>query len=126
LDQRPAITEAQRPRLDDMWYAQVSLWVQEDILKALHQLNEKRAQSLPQGEEPWVGNMPFKHLLSFNIGGYVPPATGAGGGGGYSSSSAGPEAVGGPPPMDPNAAISKRGSTETVDVVRFTLEMIIE
>jgi hypothetical protein len=130
LDQRPAITESsQRPMVEDMWYAQVSLWIQEDILGAFARLNEQRAKELPADAEKWVGNMPFKHLLAFTVGGYVPaPASKEGvpnfGGGPVAGS--GGDMIGGPPPMSADAVISKHGCSDTVDVIQFTVEMIVE
>ncbi|HPU31990.1 MAG TPA: hypothetical protein PK184_04780 [Phycisphaerae bacterium] len=124
LDQRPAITEVPRPTLEDMWYAQMSLWVQQDILGALHRVNEKRAAELAE-KDRWVGNMPFKRLLAFIVGGYVPkveptmPGRGA-------PSNPNQDAFSGPPPMDSSVVMSKHGTTDTVDVVQFTIEMIVE
>jgi hypothetical protein len=126
LDQRPAITGqgSERPRLDDMWYAQMALWVQEDVLGALADLNQQVAAQLPQDQQ-WVGNMPFKRLLSFRVGGYVPSATPQAGGGTMPSLGGGPAASGGPP-MDANAVMTKHGSNEAVDVIQFSIEMIVE
>lgn len=127
LDQRPAITDpsVQRPQLDEMWYAQMSLWIQQDILGALHRLNEKRAGELSD-EKAWVGNLPFKRLIAFTVGGYVPPATAAATGAGRGGSGTTTDGLGGSPPMDGSAVLTRRGSTPTVDIVQFTIEMIVE
>ena len=47
------------PSPRDMWYAQVSLWVQEDLVKAIAQLNDDAAEQ--QGEkETGVLSMPLE------------------------------------------------------------------
>jgi hypothetical protein len=126
LDPRPRITDpqVQKPQLEDMWYAQVSLWIQEDVLGALAGVNEERAKKLPP-QEQWVGNMPFKRLVSFAVGGYVPEPTQSTGGPWGGGSGGGPsgDIVGGMPPME---AVSKRGCKGAVDVIQFSIRMVVE
>ncbi|MEP0843310.1 MAG: hypothetical protein HRF43_11460, partial [Phycisphaerae bacterium] len=128
LDQRPAITspEVSLPLLDDMWYAQFSLWVQEDILGAMAALNKKAAEALAP-EDRWVGNMPFKHLKSFYIGGFVPPAAPAGGVAMPSlMAQVGGTELGGPPPMSATEVMTKHGCTPDVDRIQFTMDVVID
>lgn len=130
LDQRPAVgPEVARPLLDDMWYAQFSLWVQEDILTALGRLNQEAAQKLAPADQ-WVGNMPFKQLRSLHIGGFVPPAAGAGDAGtrgGPAPAGANQSGeIGGPPPMNAAVVVTKHGSTDTVDRIHVALDIVID
>ncbi|MBN2561248.1 MAG: hypothetical protein JXQ75_09995 [Phycisphaerae bacterium] len=58
------------PTSVEIWQAQMSLWIQQDIATALARCNEQRAEQLRQrGEdEPfWVGQMPVKRLVKLCI-----------------------------------------------------------
>lgn len=57
----------------DMWFAQVSLWVQEDMIRAIAEVNEAAAQELKEGEGN-VTNMPVKHLEVVRVKGYMTSA----------------------------------------------------
>lgn len=126
FDPRPAIlgADVQQPKLNEMWYAQKALWIQEDIVGALARLNAARAEQLPE-KDRWVGNMPVKHLISINIGGYVPEGAAAGGPG-ASAAAAIAGMSGGPPPMDAQSVMTKRGTRTPVDVIQFTMELVVE
>lgn len=121
------------PSVDDLWYAQVALWMQEDVFRALGALNEETAAKLPE-EARWVAYLPVKRLIKFTMGNYIPKgAEGEGGGGGGF--------LGGRPGMPgggmgssgtelltagSTAVFTKRASSDTVDVVRFRLEMVVD
>jgi hypothetical protein len=54
----------------EIWQAQMSLWIQQDIAAALAWCNEKRVEELREQkvEEPfWVAQMPVKHLRELSI-----------------------------------------------------------
>lgn len=135
LDPRPEITDpqVQRPKLEDMWYAQASLWLQEDVIGGLAELNESVAKTLPD-QKRWVGYLPVKHLKSLRVGGYVPPALGASNadaGGSFAAPAprGGPAPSGGDglaAPMSASAVMTKRGSTDAMDVLQFTMELVVE
>ena len=56
------------PEPYDVWWAQVGLWVQEDIIRAIATLNREAAEALRQrGEAPWVGNLPIKEIISVRL-----------------------------------------------------------
>jgi len=129
FDQRPSVENVEKPTVEDMWYAQVSLWVQQDIVKALAELNNRVAADITAkgGEAPYVGNLPVKHLQRFVVTGYLPPAA------------AGGAAAGAPPPgprggpggaggggMGPGEAFANTASADTIDVVHFTVELVVE
>ena len=69
----------EKPDARDIWHAQMSLWIQQDIATALYRCNEERAAQLRQEgatNRLWVAYMPVKRLLNF----IIYPALGAGGG----------------------------------------------
>lgn len=66
----PNIFAQQAPSARDMWYAQVGLWVQEDVVNAIAKLNDEAAGQLG-GEEACVANMPVKRIVSIQVLGYV-------------------------------------------------------
>jgi len=122
FDQRPVVVDFQRPPpVDEFWYAQMSLWIQQDVVQALAGLNNRIADGLKgRGEDPWVGNLPVKHVQSFIVGGYLPqqdgesdPATH-----GRARRSTGSAAG--------VLAFTQRSGTDSVDVIRFSLRLVVE
>ncbi len=59
-----------RPTPEDLWAAQMFLWIEQDVAQALRRVNEQAAQSLPE-DERWVANMPVKHLVALRISDYL-------------------------------------------------------
>jgi len=54
----------------DIWQAQMSLWIQQDIVCAIARINEKRSSDLvAAGREgdTWVAHMPVKHILRVGL-----------------------------------------------------------
>jgi hypothetical protein len=52
-----------------MWYAQVALWIEQDVVAAVAELNDQVADQLPP-EEVYVENMPVKRLQTVAVHGY--------------------------------------------------------
>ncbi|HOW73450.1 MAG TPA: hypothetical protein PKY77_22855 [Phycisphaerae bacterium] len=127
FDQRPAVENVQKPSIEDMWYAQVSLWIQQDVVTALAGLNNRVAAAITarNQEAPYVGNLPVKHLQRFVVTGYLPPSAGAGGGGASPPGGTRGALVGGGG-MGPGEAFTNTGSSDTMDVVHFTVELVVE
>lgn len=99
----------------DIWQAQMSLWIQQDIATALARCNEKRAASLRAGGKPtWVAYMPLKHLKSLAIDYQLGSENGPGGG----SNS----------PVETGFAPSMTGIANNSDlfVVPLQLQMVVE
>ncbi|UCD29828.1 MAG: hypothetical protein JSV03_04925, partial [Planctomycetota bacterium] len=134
LQQYPKITETDRyrPTPEEMWEAQVGLWIEEDIIGALADLNNSVAEKLTAaGKHPWVGNLPVKRILGFWIGGYVPPvsdtgSSGKGSIGGLGASGHGSQLAVGPPPTNANAVFTNNGCTTSVDVIQFAINLVVE
>jgi len=66
----PIALSSEEPPHDQMWYAQVGLWIQQDVVAAIADLNEQAARRL-KPEDAHVENMPVKRLVAIRIGGYV-------------------------------------------------------
>jgi hypothetical protein len=121
----PIVLEEEAPAPRDMWYAQVGLWVQEDVTDAIRKLNEEAAERLGN-VEPNVGNLPVKHLLGIRVLGYLtadetlvsfPAVTRAGTG----------QATGTPIAEGPlSASFTGRTSNNQFDVVRFTVQVVVD
>lgn len=126
LDRRPNITDLQGkpPVIDDVWYAQMALWIQEDVLGAVARLNQRIAETLPE-KERWVGYLPVKEISNVAIGWYVPAVTaGAGATPGLRPVVSGQQ--GGPPPGDGTLVLTQRGTDPNFDVIQFALEIVVE
>ena len=68
----PIVEGRDKPSPEDMWYAQVSLWVQQDIVDAIRKINDQAAQQLAaRNEDAHVGNMPVKRVEGIQVRGYV-------------------------------------------------------
>ncbi len=109
------------PSPREMWYAQVSLWVQEDMVNAIARLNEEAAQKLGE-EESNVTRMPVKRIESIAVQGYVrsdgvliPLISGAG-------ASQLPEGAGGPVVE----SFTGRRSDKQFDVIRVQLTVVVD
>lgn len=123
LDNRADPRKDPRPSVDLMWYAQMSLWLQEDVIRALAQLNEDTATTLREnGVEPWVGNLPVKHLRQIAVGDYVPQLRA--GMRGASGASGGHKDL--MPPGDASMVFTEQGSDTDVDVIQFGIDLVVE
>lgn len=97
--------------LEQMWMAQVSLWIQEDIVSVLKRLNEEAAQGLDQ-DKRWVGYLPIKHLKMFDMDNF------------YLTSAATSTTGFMPGRSQQEAFVSQR--PEGVDTIRFRLTLVME
>ncbi|HVP10745.1 MAG TPA: hypothetical protein VMV94_06090 [Phycisphaerae bacterium] len=71
----PMADKTDTPTALEIWQAQMSLWIQQDIATALYRCNEERAAQLrQQGMEDrlWVAYMPVKRLLTVSIDSKLP------------------------------------------------------
>jgi len=105
------------PAVENMWYAQMALWIQQDVVKALAGLNDRVAESLKsRQQDPWVGNLPVKHVRRIVINGYVSQANKTLATGGRTASD-----VGGMVP-----SFTGRQNNEKVDVIQFSVYLVVE
>lgn len=72
LRMQPMAESSAAPNDTEIWHAQMSLWIQQDLVVALASVNEKRAEALRAAKreyDAWVAYMPVKHLRSLRISG---------------------------------------------------------
>lgn len=65
----PIIDPTTSPTPFELWCAQVSLWVQQDVVNAIAELNDEEAQRLGEADA-YVENMPVKRIESMHVLGY--------------------------------------------------------
>ena len=115
----PIWDPAAKPTPDQMWYAQVGLWIQQDVVDAIADVNEQAAKQLPE-DEAYVENMPVKRLQSVHVLGYLtengPVA--------FMSQSGGPS--GGPGGTILKPSFTGRSSNKEYDVVRFQVVVVVD
>jgi hypothetical protein len=113
----PIALSTEEPPLDQMWYAQVGLWIQQDIVAAIAELNEQAARRL-KPEDVYVENMPVKRLVAIRIGGYVTEH----GIIDFPLAARTPGRVG----VNLGSAFTGRVSDSQFDVLRFTLQIVVD
>lgn len=114
------------PALADCWDAQVSLWIQQDVIDALARANEQAAGALKEnGETPWVGNLPVKDVISIRLskgdfGHYVVA----------DASGTDPARPGGAdpayPPGSPRFAFTGDASGPEYELIQFTVKLVVD
>jgi len=123
IDMAPGIAGSARPRPDSIWWAQVALWVQRDVLEAVKETNTAKDAS---GKVPAnLKEAPVKRLIKISV-----PMV--------NSFIVVPGAAPAAPPADPNAAADAaltktpqvsptgRASNGMFDVVHFRIDADIE
>jgi len=64
------------PTAEEVWRAQVGYWIQSHIVNSIADMNNAAAEAAKAaGQDPWVGIMPVKDVISIRLGLdlYVPP-----------------------------------------------------
>lgn len=123
LHYSPIIDQQTAPNVNDMWLAQVGLWIQQDVMKAIHDLNQDAARNV---DDPNVEISPVKRLERMRVFGYIGPdgkliefpVTGGGPGG------AGMVQAPGVHEMRPS--FTGRKADERFDVVRFMMVVVVD
>lgn len=102
------------PSVIDMWMAQTTLWIQQDVVAAIARVNKDRAEK-PADGEVFVEHVPVKRLISVRVHGYEGeryvgfPSTGATG-----------------PSEQRPASFTGRKGDDQFDVLRFTVKVVID
>jgi hypothetical protein len=120
-----------RPLPEDLWAAQMFLWIDQDVAQALRQVNEQAAQQLPE-DQRWVANLPVKHLVTLRISDYL--TQGATDATGRTSSTSVLQRAGGGSSASfstvrfgsPSIAFTNRMRTSDYDVVQFALNLVVD
>lgn len=118
-----ALEQTTSPSPEQMWFAQVGLWIQEDVVQAIAELNREAANQ-EQVSEACVQDAVVKHLVNVRVRGYVvsPSEQAAGGEILFPATVEGSAAglIGGGP------SLTKRVSDAQFDVVRFVVTVILD
>lgn len=125
----PIVRMNTAPDPDAMWFAQVGLWLHEDVFAALGRANAAAARQLPKGEAPSVQNLPVKRIERLDILGYVlgdklisfprdsGTESGSGGGGSLGGATVGGSSA---------KSLTGRVSDNDFDVVRLELTLVVD
>jgi len=126
LDFQPGMGDlgtADPPFPDDVWRAQLGLWVQTDVVNVITAMNNAAAEAVKEsGEVPWVGVMPIKEVISIRVPTDFIPLDG-------------PDDIYGAPPEGYGAALppgtsgtvfTGNGSGEAFDVIQFTVKLVMD
>ena len=108
------------PSMSDMWYAQLEVWVQRNVIDSIARINNTAAEPL-NAQKPdnhaWVGNLPIKDILSFQMTYYVGTED-------VSVSSVSNRAT---PPVTTEEVWTDTGKTNPLyDTLHFTIKLIVD
>jgi hypothetical protein len=113
----PLAYETGAPSPEEMWYAQVALWVQEDVVAAIAGLNRDAAARVSDGTA-CVEDARVKRLVLVRVLGYELPEAGR-----LPFLAAGVTAM---PPNVGGPSLTGRRCNEQYDVVRFVVSVVID
>lgn len=127
----PIASSVEKPRTEDLWAAQVLLWIEQDVAQALRRANEEaiKDRNIPV-EDQWVANLPVKHLVWLRVSDYLivesadqgsasgPPMRRGGGNTGI--------AAGGLRFGQQGAAFTDRARTGDYDVVHLAMNVVVD
>ncbi len=116
----PEVTAVSTPTVDAMWYAQMGLWIEQDVVRAIAGLNNRVAEALKARQQtPWVGNLPVKHLKQIAINEYVIAAS-------VSSTGGSAPPPGGGAPGARSVSFSNQVSSPAIDVISFSVSLVVD
>lgn len=135
------------PDVEQMWYAQLELWIQKQVVDAITRINQRAAEKLAEsGKKAWVGTLPVKDVISIQISQYYliegKEATnqtgnrgaggpggpgGRGGRGGRGGGNArGPEIERAFPPADWSKVFTQNKSTDLYELLQYSVRLVID
>ncbi len=112
------VDEMGAPPVESMWFAQVGYWLQQDICRAIADLN-KAAAARSGASETYVEHSPIKRVTQIRLQGYVLPT-------GNLLPFALSRDSGALPSEGPPASFTRRKSNEQYDVIRFRVQMVVD
>ncbi len=110
------------PYLEDVWSAQVGYWIQKDVVQAIAAINDDvAAAARKRNEDPWVGIMPVKDVISIRLSEEYVPRDGV-------------EVYGDPPegteparpPGTPETVFTHSGAESWYDVMQFSVKLVMD
>ena len=120
FDENAKVYQGLSPQLVDMWNAQLTLWVQQDVVDSIARINNEAAEQVKSaGKRAWIGVLPIKDLISIRVSDYIENA----------ASGSGPEVLGDNPsfpPGTPDTVFTRNGSTDLYELVQFSLKMVVD
>jgi len=124
LEYWPAMKDTgtvEAPEAEDVWRAQMSYWVQKDVVDAIVSVNGEAAEAAKQAKEDvWVGTMPVKEVISIRVSDRVPPKDQL-----YKVAEAGGFTAA-LPAGTAESVFTGTASGESYDVVQFTVKLIMD
>lgn len=110
------------PDVADMWDAQTSLWIQQDVVESLARFNDEAAAEIQDaGSRPWVGVLPVKELISIRTSWYVFDDDV-----GIEPSQPGGDAPA-LPAESPSRSFTQRGTDlEMYEVMQFSVKLVVD
>lgn len=109
------------PETDDVWRAQLSYWIQKDVVEAIVAVNDEAAKAAEEAkEDQWVGIMPVKDVVSIRVSDYVPPK------GELFAVSQPVGYTAAIPPGTAETVFTGTASGDSFEVVQFTVKLIMD
>lgn len=136
----PIVATEMPPSAEELWYAQMGMWVQNDIINAINELNDAAAKAAGIGDDglpPAVEQMPIKRIVRLRVSGYqtdrglIPfqsyvMSTGSGGAGPQPMASGGGSGGGVDQSFTPVTSFTGRVCNADYDVVKFGLSLVMD
>ncbi|MBI5865891.1 MAG: hypothetical protein HZB38_15590 [Planctomycetes bacterium] len=113
----PLVNMQAAPSPAQMWYAQVGLWIQQDVVSAIAGLNREAAKAVQDGEA-YVEQSPVKRIIAVRVLGYIIEA------GTIQFPGAGAEQHSAAAAPTPSFTAAR--SNDLFDVVRFETTLVVD
>lgn len=120
FDENAKVYQGLSPLPIYMWSAQLTLWVQQDVVESLARINDEVAEQLKSaGKRAWIGVLPIKELVSIRVSDYLQNA----------APGSGPIVLGDKPSYPPGtkeSVFTQNGPTDLYELVQFSLKMVVD
>ncbi len=114
---------ADPPYPDEVWRAQLSYWIQRDVVDVIVAMNSEAAEQARKDQKPaWVGTMPIKEVITIRVPTDFVPLDGD------------KDVYGAPPegfdealpPGTPAMVFTHSGSGEAYEVIQFAVKLVMD
>ena len=118
----PIRTKESAPTPQEMWEAQVGIWIQQDVVEAIAEMNNRAALEVRDGDA-FVEQMPVKRIESLLVHGYMLPKDSEQGSYyPFEASGGNNRSAGEPPPI----SFTGREPDDQFDVIHFTITVFVD